>query len=166
VSTLRTALTAAWPVILAAGLIATAFVVALRLRHYYRTRQRGAAQASREPVHPVAAAWAVPLRALRGLVTRRRPAVHPDQGVPHEGATEKFGDELHALRDMEPSPELVSDIETELAWGLIWHNFEAELQAEVARIFAPALALAECEDFDEVRELIGLDADDRELVPA
>jgi hypothetical protein len=141
----------AWPVILAAGLIAAAFVVVLRLRHHYRTRQP---RTSREPVHPAAAAWAVPLRALRRLVSRRRPAVHPDQGVPHEGATEKFGRELHALRDMEPSPELVSDIEDALRWGLIWHNFEVELQAEVARIFAPALALAECEDFDEVRELV------------
>jgi hypothetical protein len=76
--------------------------------------------------------------------------------VKHVGATENFGRELRALRDVEVSPELVTDIETELRWGLIWHDFERSMQAEVDRIFAPALALAECQDFDDLRDLIGL----------
>jgi len=82
--------------------------------------------------------------------------------VVHIGATESFGQELRALRQVEVSPELVSDIEQELRWGQIWHDFESSMQAEVDRIFAPALALAECEDFDDLRELIGL-ADEKEL---
>lgn len=82
--------------------------------------------------------------------------------VVHIGATESFGQELRALRHVEVSPELVSDIEQELRWGQIWHDFESSMQAEVDRIFAPALALAECEDFDDLRELIGL-ADEKEL---
>ena len=60
------------------------------------------------------------------------------------------------MRNVEVSPELISDIETELRWGVIWHDFERSMQAEVDRIFAPALALAECEDFDDLRDLIGL----------
>jgi hypothetical protein len=111
----------------------------------------------------------VPVRVLRSLVHRRRPAVPADQGVPvpHIGATEEFGDELHALRDVEVSPELVSDIETELRWGLIWHDFEQALHAEVDRVFAPVLdALNAPRTFAELRDLLGLDADDRELVAA
>jgi hypothetical protein len=76
--------------------------------------------------------------------------------VEHVGATENFGRELRALRNVEVSPELISDIETELRWGLIWHDFERSMQLEVDRIFAPALALAECEDFNDLRDLIGL----------
>ena len=87
----------------------------------------------------------------------RRPAPSPTAGpVEHVGATESFGRELRALRNVEVSPELISDIETELRWGVIWHDFERSMQAEVDRIFAPALALAECEDFDDLRDLIGL----------
>jgi hypothetical protein len=82
--------------------------------------------------------------------------------VKHVGATESFGRELRALRNVEVSPELISDIETELRWGLIWHEFEMNMQAEVDRIFAPCLELVECKDFDEVRELVGL----RELAMA
>jgi hypothetical protein len=88
-------------------------------------------------------------KAARRLATSTGP-------VKHIGATENFGRELRALRNVEVSPELVSDIETELRWGLIWHEFERSMQAEVDRIFAPALALAECEDFDDLRDLIGL----------
>jgi hypothetical protein len=92
----------------------------------------------------------------------RRPA---GGAVQHIGATENFGRELRALRSIDVSPELVSDIEVELRWGLIWHDFERSMQAEVDRIFAPVLALTECEDFDELRDLVGL-PDTRELVPA
>ena len=74
----------------------------------------------------------------------RRPASSPTAGpVEHVGATESFGRELRALRNVEVSPELISDIETELRWGVIWHDFERSMQAEVDRIFAPALVLAE-----------------------
>ncbi len=81
----------------------------------------------------------------------------------HEGATERFGAELRAMRDMDVSPELVSDIETELRWGLVWHKFERSMQDEIDRVFAPHLAaLAECEDFEDLRDLVGLS----EPVPA
>jgi hypothetical protein len=79
-----------------------------------------------------------------------------DGAVKHVGATESFGRELRNLRNVEVSPELISDIETELRWGLVWHEFEKTMQAEVDRIFAPCLELVECKDFDEVRELAGL----------
>ena len=72
------------------------------------------------------------------------------------GATERFGAELRAMRHMQVSPELVSDIETELQWGLIWHEFERLMQAEIDKVFAPYLAIAECEDFEELRDLVGL----------
>jgi len=113
-------------------------------------------------------AVAAPLAvALSGGTTVRRPAgrhANATGPVKHVGATENFGRELRALRNVEVSPELVSDIETELRWGLIWHEFERSMQAEVDRIFAPALALAECEDFDDLRDLIGLES--RELALA
>ncbi len=82
--------------------------------------------------------------------------------VVHVGATERFGAELRALRSIEVSPELVSDIETELRWGLIWHEFERSMQVEIDRVFAPYLAMIECRDFDDLREMIGL----RELTNA
>ena len=82
--------------------------------------------------------------------------------VAHVGATEKFGQELRALRSIDVSPELVSDVEQELRWGLIWHDFERGMQAEIERVFTPYLELAQPCDFDDLRELIGL----RELVNA
>ena len=82
--------------------------------------------------------------------------------VAHVGATESFGTELRALRSIEVSPEPVSDIENELRWGLIWHDFERFMQGEIDRVFAPYLAIAEAPDFDSLRELIGI----RELLPA
>ena len=88
--------------------------------------------------------------------------VGPGRPVAHEGATEKFGTELRALRSIEVSPELVSDIETELRWGLVWHEFERTMQAEIDRVFAPFLQIAAPRDFDDLRELIGL----RELTAA
>lgn len=82
----------------------------------------------------------------------------PSQAVTHRGATLEYGAELRAMKQIEVAPELVSEIEAELAWGLAWHEFERNLQAEVDRIFAPLLVYAECETFDEVRELVGVDA--------
>src|SRR5690348_12963698 len=90
--------------------------------------------------------------ALSAAKVSRRPKTTANGAVKHVGATENFGRELRALRNVEVSPELVSDIETELRWGLIWHDFERSMQAEVDRIFAPALALAECEDFNDLRD--------------
>src|SRR5262249_4595919 len=107
--------------------------------------------------------FAAPLAVVISGGTTRRPA--PEEPllaaspVKHVGATESFGRELRELRNVEVSPELVSDIEQELRWGQIWHDFERSMQAEVDRIFAPALALAECRDFDDLRELIGLSED-------
>jgi len=103
--------------------------------------------------------------ALSAGITARRPAARrTGTGLfKHAGATENFGRELRALRNVQVSPELVSDIETELRWGLIWHDFERSMQAEVDRIFAPALALAECEDFDDLRDLIGLESQELAL---
>ena len=95
--------------------------------------------------------------ALSGGKAARRPVAALTSGpVEHVGATENFGRELRALRDVEVSPELITDIETELRWGMIWHDFERSMQAEVDRIFAPALALAECENFNDLRDMIGL----------
>ncbi len=84
--------------------------------------------------------------------------------VRHEGATERFGAELRAMRYMDVSPELISDIETELRWGLAWHEFERTMQDEIDKVFAPYLAtlVDECEDFDDLRDLVGLS----EPVPA
>jgi hypothetical protein len=117
------------------------------------------------------------LRHLRGLATlgghalRVRSRLHDCTGRPpnpgrrgpvgrgptrHEGATERFGAELRAMRHMHVSPELVSDIEVELQWGLVWHEFERTMQAEIDRVFAPYLAMAEPEDFDDLRDLVGL----------
>lgn len=97
-------------------------------------------------------------RAVRGRLAAREAAQEP--AIEHVGATEAFGSELRALRKIEVSPELVSEVETELRWATIWHDFEATLQAEVDRIFAPALALAKCDDFDELRDLLHLDPPD------
>jgi hypothetical protein len=103
------------------------------------------------------------LRIRRVTVERYgQPPVRLGRPVAHEGATEKFGTELRALRSIDVSPELVSDIETELRWGLIWHEFERSMQAEIDRVFAPALQIAAPRDFDDLRELIGL----RELTAA
>jgi hypothetical protein len=116
--------------------------------------------------------WGLAQQLIKALwaESRQLPAGRPYLGagpvgrgpVKHVGATESFGRELRALRNVEVSPELISDIETELRWGLIWHEFEMNMQAEVDRIFAPCLELVECKDFDEVREMVGL----RELAMA
>jgi hypothetical protein len=98
-------------------------------------------------------------RRVRG--GRRVPPVTTDPAR-HQGATEAFGAELRALRSVEVSPELVTDIETELRWGLLWHDFERAMQDEIDRIFEPYLPVALCRDFDDLREMIGLP----ELTPA
>jgi hypothetical protein len=106
-------------------------------------------------------------RVLRGLsryhATVGRPRILGLRGLPelapdrHEGATERFGAELRAMRHMEVSPELISEIETELQWGLIWHGFERAMQAEIDKAFAPYFdAMTECTDFDDLRNLVGL----------
>jgi hypothetical protein len=121
------------------------------------------------------------VRHLRALATfgahalRVRSRLHDSTGRPpspgrrgpvgrglarHEGATERFGAELRAMRHMDVSPELVSDIEVELQWGLVWHEFERTMQAEIDRVFAPFLAVPE--DFDDLRDLVGM----QELVAA
>lgn len=75
--------------------------------------------------------------------------------VEHEGATEKFGDELKALRNAPVAPELITDTEMDLQWALVWHDCEHRWQAEVDRIFAEAQAeLQRPRTFDEVRELV------------
>jgi hypothetical protein len=108
------------------------------------------------------------LRRTRQRITRmtvqrtRQVPVRLGRPVAHEGATETFGTELRALRSIEVSPELVSDIETELRWGLVWHEFERTMQAEIDRVFAPFLEIAQPGNFDDLRELIGL----RELTAA
>jgi hypothetical protein len=101
---------------------------------------------------------------LRALLGGRRP---PPRMIPvkHVGATERFGAELRALRNSEVSPELVSDIETELRWGLIWHDFERMMQDEIDQVFDKYLPALECVDFDDLRELIGLSEPTVELAP-
>lgn len=75
-------------------------------------------------------------------------------GVVHRGADLGYGAELKAMGKIEVAPELVSEIEKELEWGLIWHEFESKLQAEVDRIFAPGLIFAEIDSFEQLRELV------------
>jgi hypothetical protein len=76
--------------------------------------------------------------------------------VAHQGADEKFGDELHDMRNAEVSPELITDIELELEWGLRWHNLATNLQVEIDRIFldAQAALLSDCTNFEELTELV------------
>jgi hypothetical protein len=96
---------------------------------------------------------------LPGRPARSAPSL---ASVRHEGATEGFGAELRSLRYVEVSPELISDVEEELRWGLIWHDFERAMQDEIDKAFEPYLPLETVGDFDELREMIGL----KELVPA
>jgi hypothetical protein len=80
----------------------------------------------------------------------------PDKAVKHVGATETFGTELRALRQLELSPELVSDIETEMHWGRTWYEFERTMQAEIDRVFDRYLPAMECRDFGDLRDKLGL----------
>jgi hypothetical protein len=92
------------------------------------------------------------------LPWRRSIASAADPGGPvrHIGATETFGTELRALRELELSPELVSDIETELHWGHIWYEFERTMQDKIDRVFARYLPEVECHNFGELRDQLGL----------
>jgi len=72
---------------------------------------------------------------------------------PASGADEEFTEELRAMKDAPVAPELISDTEMDLAWGLAWHEFERAMQAEIDKAFAPFLAAAPvADDFDELRE--------------
>lgn len=87
-------------------------------------------------------------------------------GVPHVGATEKFGTELHALRDAPVDPALISDTEMDLNWALAWHEFEQGMREEIDRVFAPLLAAlpVELPTFGAVHALIE-DTCEMEAVP-
>ncbi len=104
------------------------------------------------------AALVAGIRTARAVRARRAArattSAEPSHPVEHVGATEEFAAELRGLRNIEVAPELVSDIEVELEWGLAWHQLEHDLRAELDRIFAPALAFADCANFDELRELV------------
>lgn len=94
------------------------------------------------------------LRLKRRVGAHRTTSTTSGGPAVHRGADLSYGRELRAMGQMEVAPELVSDIEKELEWGLIWHDLEHRLKAEVDRIFAPALAFAEIETFDQLRELV------------
>jgi hypothetical protein len=123
-----------------AGILAPAGIWVIRRGFaFYHSHGRAPAQ---EPPHrstaTAARPWDLPLRLVRDLVYRRGAA--PEPGEPHTGATEDFGAELHALRDLPPAPELVSDVETEARWGQIWHDFERDLMVQIDEVFAPYLS--------------------------
>jgi hypothetical protein len=88
-----------------AGILALAGIWVLnRVSAWCHSHGRAPAQ---EPPHRTPATAARPwrlLRLVRRLVDRRGAA--PEPGEHHEGATEDFGAELHALRDAPLSPEL------------------------------------------------------------
>jgi hypothetical protein len=104
-------------------------------------------------------AWDIsrPGRIRRWVTGDARQPIGAIGSTRHVGATEHFGTELRALRDVEVSPELISDIETELRWGLVWHEFERSMQTMIDRTFAPYQAMVDdCSDFDQLRELVGI----------
>jgi hypothetical protein len=114
-----------------AGIIAPAGIwVHNRVFAWYHSHGRAPAQ---EPPHRTPATAALTRRLSLLLV--RWPL--RDRTPQHEGATESFGDELRALADLPPAPELVTDAETELRWAKIWHDFEHDLQVQVDEIFNP-----------------------------
>jgi hypothetical protein len=124
-----------------AGILALAGIWVLnRVFAWYHSHGRTVAREPKELPSPAAPARPrrLPLRLVRNLVYRRGAA--PEPGEPHEGATEDFGAELHALRDLPPAPELVSDVETEARWGQIWHDFERDLMVQIDEVFAPYLS--------------------------
>jgi hypothetical protein len=87
-----------------AGILALAGIWVLnRVFAWHHSHGRAPAQ---EPPSPATATrpWHLSLRLVRRLVERRGAA--PEPGEHHEGATEDFGAELHALRDAPLSPEL------------------------------------------------------------
>jgi hypothetical protein len=122
--------------------VSVATIVGVRaLRSAFTTRHHSHGRApAQEPPSPATAAcpWDLPLRLVRNLVDRRGAA--PEPGEHHEGATEDFGAELHALRDLPPAPELVTDVETERRWAQIWHDYERDLYVQIDEVFAPHLS--------------------------
>ncbi len=145
-----------------AGLLSIAGVN-MAVRRVRLARHR--APVTREPVHPDG-----PIPTPTPTRRPMSPPLVPDtrhdtaQPEPHPGPTPHIGADEHwfplaEIGAMGVSPELVTDAETDLRWALIWHNFEHTLQAEIGRIFAPALAWAEINSssFDELRELLHLD---------
>jgi hypothetical protein len=130
----------AWTITAAvwAGIITLAGIWVLnRVFAWHHSHGRAPAQ---EPPSTATAArpWDLSLRLVRNLVDRRTAA--PEPGEHHEGATEDFGAELHALRDLPPAPELVTDVETDLRWAKIWHDYEHNLQVQIDAVFAPLLS--------------------------
>jgi hypothetical protein len=88
-----------------AGILALAGIWVIR-RVFAWYHSHGRQPRTQEPPSPATAArpWDLPLRLVRNLVDHRGTA--PEPGEHHEGATEDFGAELHALRDAPLSPEL------------------------------------------------------------
>jgi hypothetical protein len=115
-----------------AGILALAGIwVIRRVFAWYHSHGRAPAQ---EP--PSTATPARPWRLSLLLVWRALRSRTPE----HEGATERFGDELRALADLPPAPELVSDVETDLRWAKIWHDYEHDLQVQIDAVFAPLMS--------------------------
>lgn len=87
-----------------AGILALAGIWVLNRAFARRHRRTAVAREPKElPSTATTAARSV-LSLVRRLVQRHRPV--PAPGAHHEGATENFGAELHALRDAPLSPEL------------------------------------------------------------
>jgi hypothetical protein len=112
-----------------------------RVFAWHHSHGRAVAREPKEAPRATATAarpWDLPVRLVRDLVDRRGAA--PEPGEHHEGATEDFGAELHALRDLPPAPELVTDVETDLRWAKIWHDYEHDLQVQIDVVFAPLMS--------------------------
>ena len=116
-----------------AGILALAGIWVIR-RVFAWHHSHGRAPATLEPPSTATAArpWRLPMFLVPGALRDRTPQ--------HEGATEKFGDELRALADLPPAPELVSDVETDLRWKRIWHDYERDLMVQIDAVFAPLLS--------------------------
>jgi hypothetical protein len=95
----------AWTVTAAvwAGILALAGIWVIR-RAFAWHHSHGRAPAQEPPSTATAARpWRLSLLLVRRALCSRTPE---HEGEHHEGATEDFGDELHALRDAPLSPEL------------------------------------------------------------
>jgi hypothetical protein len=88
-----------------AGILALAGIWVIR-RVFAFYHSHGRHPRTQEPPSTATPArpWDLPVRLVRDLVDRR--TATPEPGEHHEGATEDFGAELHALRDAPLSPEL------------------------------------------------------------
>ncbi len=131
------------PAAAAALVVAIRVARARRLRHLDRWMRSGGRESESEPASPVPA------------TPPPGPVRLPVLPVPHVGATESWSP-LAEIGTQDIAPELISDLEADLAWAQAWHQFEHDLRAELDRICAPALVLAEVDSFDELREVIGL----------